>query len=228
MRPERRAALGRFERRCRGRREDDRADERPRPRRGRRVGPGSSCDRPPPPGDHRLDPDRRAADERRRARAHRRLQRLHLQLPSAAPRARGRRPPLRVDIRHRGGAAGLRRVGHPLHGALCRDVCLRHRRARHRPPGARPRPAGHQTALPQREPRAAALRFDPAGAGGGGRGRHRHRPGGAAPLPELSLRRPRPPHDPRRGTQAASGDRPRGGARRHQHRHGLLVGPGGA
>ena len=65
--------------------------------------------------------------------------------------------PVLLHLRHRGDPQGLPPLGQPLRRPLPRHVRVRDRRAGQRPAGARPRPAGHQAALPGARP--ARLRF---------------------------------------------------------------------
>ena len=116
----------------------------------------------------------------------------------AARRAGGRRLPLLLHVRHRGAAQGVPPLGRGVRGAVLRHVRVRRRRARHRRAHARPRPPGHQAALPRRDPERRPVRQLAARAAGGRRRRHLDRPGRAAPLHDVPLRRPRTAHDPRR------------------------------
>ena len=156
-------------------------------------------------------------------RAGRRVQRLHLQLPRAARRAGGGGLPLLLHVRHRGAAQGVPPLGRGVRGAVLRHVRVRRRRARHRRAHPRPRPAGHQAALPRRDPRAHPVRQRAARAARRRRRRHLDRPGGAAPLHDVPLRRPRAAHDPRRGAQAPARHRAHDPPRRHRRGARLLA-----
>ena len=195
----------------------------PRPGRPGLVERGSRRVRPPPALGHRPVPARRAADGRQRAGAHRRVQRLHLRLPGAAGRARGPRLPLLLHQRHRGDPQGLPPLGHRRRLAPARDVRVRDPRARHRPGGHGPRPAGHQAAVSRRDAEPAAVRLHAARARAGGRRRHLGRPGRAAPLPQLARRRPGAADDPDGRPEAAAGHGPGDRGRRHEPRAPLLA-----
>ena len=127
--------------------------------------------RAPPPGDHRLERNRRAADGERRRPVRHHLQRRDLQFPGAArPPARAGSP-LPRPLRHRGAAAPLRRQGAGDGRRSPRHVRVRDFRRRRAHAVPRPRPLRRQTALLRRRRLGLPLRF--AGQGAAGRRRRR-------------------------------------------------------
>ena len=97
-------------------------------------------------------------------------------------------------------------MGHRLRPALQGHVRVRDRRARQRPGGPGPRPAGHQAALPRPDPRAAAVRVVAARAAGRRRRRHVASTRVAlVVLHDLPLGGAGAAHDPQRRAQAAAG-----------------------
>ena len=157
----------------RGGRPDHRRDGAARPGRLRPARRRLDRARAPPSEDHRPVRARRAADRRLRAGPVRGVQRLHLQLPGAARRAGGPRLPVLLHLRHRGAGQGVPPLGRRLRRPLPGHVRLRGGRPRHRRAHPRPGPAGHQAAVPDRGPRAAAVRLLAARAAGRRRRRHR-------------------------------------------------------
>ena len=124
-----------------------------------------------------------------------------LQLPRAAPGARGRRPQVSQRGRHRGPRPPLRGAWPRLRRAPPRDVRDRDLGRAPQPARARPRSFRNQAARLLARRAAARLRLRPEGAAPGARLPRRGRPRGARRVSGAELGA-RPADDPPRGAQA--------------------------